>query len=63
MRQQARVLALEERTAAGDLVLILNAADDPLVERIATPRIALTVAEHLAFDLGRHVLVVMADVT
>jgi V/A-type H+-transporting ATPase subunit B len=56
-------LALEERTAAGDLVLILNAADDPLVERIATPRIALTVAEHLAFDLGRHVLVVMADVT
>jgi V/A-type H+/Na+-transporting ATPase subunit B len=56
-------IALEERTAAGDLVLILNAADDPLVERIATPRIALTVAEHLAFDLGRHVLVVMADVT
>jgi V/A-type H+-transporting ATPase subunit B len=55
--------ALEERTTAGDLVLILNAADDPLVERIATPRIALTVAEHLAFDLGRHVLVVMADVT
>jgi V/A-type H+-transporting ATPase subunit B len=47
-------LALEERTAAGDLAL---------VERIATPRIALTVAEHLAFDLGRHVLVVMADVT
>lgn len=56
-------LALEERTAEGDLVLILNAADDPLVERIATPRIALTVAEHLAFELGRHVLVVMADVT
>jgi V/A-type H+-transporting ATPase subunit B len=56
-------LALEERTAEGDLVLILNAADDPLVERIATPRIALTVAEHLAFDRGRHVLVVMADVT
>jgi V/A-type H+-transporting ATPase subunit B len=56
-------LALEDRTAAGDLVLILNTADDPLVERIATPRIALTVAEHLAFDLGRHVLVVMADVT
>ncbi len=56
-------LALEARTAEGDLVLILNTADDPLVERIATPRIALTVAEHLAFDLGRHVLVVMADMT
>jgi V/A-type H+-transporting ATPase subunit B len=56
-------LALEGRLASGDLVLLLNAADDPLVERIATPRIALTVAEHLAFDLGRHVLVVLADVT
>lgn len=55
--------ALEERTASGELVLILNAADDPLVERIAAPRIALTVAEHLAFDVGRHVLVVMADLT
>jgi V/A-type H+-transporting ATPase subunit B len=49
--------------AAGDLTLFLNTADDPLVERIVTPRIALTVAEHLAFDLGRHVLVVIADVT
>ena len=33
------------------------------MERITTPRLALTVAEHLAFDLGRHVLVVMADMT
>ena len=56
-------LALEARLVAGDLVLILNAAADPLVERMATPRIALTVAEHLAFDLGRHVLVVLADMT
>ncbi|HEU4942649.1 MAG TPA: V-type ATP synthase subunit B [Gaiellaceae bacterium] len=55
--------ALEERSGAGDLTLFLNTADDPLVERIVTPRIALTVAEHLAFDLGRHVLVVIADVT
>ena len=55
--------ALEERSAAGDLTLFLNTADDPLVERIVTPRIALTVAEHLAFDLGRHVLVVTADLT
>ena len=52
-------LELDARLASGDLALILNAAADPLVERIATPRIALTVAEHLAFDLGRHVLVVL----
>lgn len=54
---------LEARSAVGELVLLLNTADDPVVERILTPRIALTVAEHLAFDLGRHVLVVMADMT
>jgi V/A-type H+-transporting ATPase subunit B len=54
---------LEARSAADDLVLFLNTADDPLVERITTPRIALTVAEHLAFEVGRHVLVVLADMT
>jgi len=54
---------LEARSATEDLVLFLNTADDPIVERITTPRIALTVAEHLAFELGRHVLVVMADMT
>jgi V/A-type H+-transporting ATPase subunit B len=54
---------LEERAAGGDLCLFLNTADDPLVERILTPRLALTVAEHLAFERGRHVLVVMADMT
>ncbi|MCH5671944.1 V-type ATP synthase subunit B [Streptomyces gilvus] len=55
--------ALEERSAAGELVLLLNTADDPVIERILTPRIALTVAEHLAFAEGRHVLVVMTDMT
>ncbi|MEU5509933.1 V-type ATP synthase subunit B [Streptomyces fungicidicus] len=55
--------ALEERSAAGELVLLLNTADDPVIERILTPRIALTVAEHLAFTGGRHVLVVMSDMT
>ena len=55
--------ALEVRSAAGELVLLLNTADDPVVERILTPRIALTIAEHLAFTLERHVLVVMADMT
>jgi V/A-type H+-transporting ATPase subunit B len=55
--------ALEERSAAGELLLLLNTADDPVIERLTTPRIALTVAEHLAFTLGRHVLVVLADMT
>jgi V/A-type H+-transporting ATPase subunit B len=54
---------LEERSRAGELALLVNTADDPVIERILTPRIALTVAEHLAFSLGRHVLVVMADMT
>ena len=54
---------LEERSAAGELVLLLNLADAPVIERILTPRLALTVAERLAFTLGRHVLVVMADMT
>ncbi len=54
---------LEARESSSDLVLFLNTADDPLVERITTPRLALTVAEHLAFECGRHVLVVMADMT
>lgn len=44
---------LDERAATGDLALFLNTADDPLVERILTPRLALTVAEHVAFELGR----------
>ncbi|WP_433346401.1 V-type ATP synthase subunit B [Microtetraspora malaysiensis] len=54
---------LEERSAAGELTLLLNLADDPVIERVLTPRLALTVAEHLAFVLGRHVLVVLADMT
>jgi V/A-type H+/Na+-transporting ATPase subunit B len=55
--------ALASRTAGGDLAVLLNTADDPLVERLLTPRIALTIAEHLAFEQGRHVLVVLADLT
>jgi V/A-type H+-transporting ATPase subunit B len=54
---------LEERSAAGELVLLLNLANAPVIERILTPRLALTVAERLAFTHGRHVLVVMADMT
>lgn len=55
--------ALESRAAQAELALLLNIADDPVIERILTPRIALTIAEHLAFEGGRHVLVVMADMT
>jgi V/A-type H+/Na+-transporting ATPase subunit B len=55
--------ALATRGAGGDLVVLLNTADDPLVERIVTPQIALTIAEDLAFERDRHVLVVMADLT
>ncbi len=54
---------LEERSSQGELALFLNTADDPVIERILTPRIALTVAEYFAYELGRHVLVVMADMT
>ena len=44
-------------------VLFINLANDPAIERIATPRMALTAAEYLAFDLGIHVLVIMTDIT
>lgn len=44
-------------------VLFINLANDPAIERIATPRIALTCAEYLAFELGMHVLVIMSDMT
>jgi V/A-type H+-transporting ATPase subunit B len=45
------------------VVAFLNFADDPAPERLITPRCALTAAEHLAFDLGYHVLVVLGDMT
>ena len=54
---------LESRVRAGEASLFLNTADDPMMERILTPRLALTVAEHLAFDLDQHVLVVLTDMT
>ena len=45
------------------VVMLLNLANDPIVERIITPRAALTIAEYLAFDLGMHVLVILTDIT
>jgi len=47
----------------GNVVMFINHADDPPIERLALPRVALTVAEYLAFDLDQHVLVVMTDMT
>jgi V/A-type H+-transporting ATPase subunit B len=44
-------------------VLFMNLASDPAIERIATPRMALTAAEYLAFEKGMHVLVIITDIT
>lgn len=44
-------------------VLFMNLANDPAIERIATPRMAITCAEYLAYELGMHVLVIMTDIT
>ncbi len=53
-----------QKTGAIDrAVLFMNFADDPPVERIATPRMAITAAEYLAYDLGMQVLVIMTDIT
>ena len=55
--------AFESSGSLDRVALFLNLADDPAIERLLTPRCALTLAEHLAFDLGMQVLVVMTDVT
>lgn len=53
-----------ERTGAFErVVMFLNLANDPAIERIITPRIALTAAEYLAFTQGMHVLVILTDMT
>ena len=44
-------------------VMFVNLADDPAIERISTPRLALTAAEYLAFEQGMHVLVILTDLT
>jgi len=63
--EEARFFIREfsETGARAHAVLFLNRADDPAIERIVTPRLALTAAEYLAFDCGMHVLVVMQDIT
>ncbi len=49
--------------AIGRTVMFCNLASDPAIERISAPRMALTAAEYLAFDLGMHVLVIITDIT
>ncbi len=44
-------------------VMFINLANDPAIERIATPRVALTAAEYLAFEMDMHVLVILNDMT
>ncbi|KNH01741.1 vacuolar ATP synthase subunit b [Perkinsela sp. CCAP 1560/4] len=53
----------EENGSMERAVVFLNLANDPTIERIITPRIALTVAEYLAYDCGKHVLVILTDMS
>ncbi|MDR1943563.1 MAG: V-type ATP synthase subunit B [Synergistaceae bacterium] len=54
---------LSEKGRSNNIVTFLNLADDPVIERIATPRMALSAAEYMAYELGMHVLVVITDMT
>lgn len=53
----------EESGSMDKTVLFLNLANDPTIERIITPRIALTTAEYLAYECGKHVLVILTDMS
>lgn len=55
--------SFKETGAIDRTVMFINLANDPAIERISTPRMALTAAEYLAFDLGMQVLVIMTDIT
>ena len=55
--------SFRETGAIDRTVMFVNLANDPAVERIATPRMALTAAEYLAFEKGMHVLVILTDIT
>lgn len=55
--------SFEQGSVASGVTMFLNLSSDPIIERIITPRCALTAAEYLAFDLGLNVLVVMTDMT
>lgn len=55
--------SFESSGTLDNVVMYINLADDPIVERVSTPRCALTAAEYLAFHCGYHILVVMTDIT
>lgn len=55
--------SFEESGAMDHVTMFVNTADDPVMERLITPRVALTTAEYLAYDLGKHVLVILTDMT
>lgn len=55
--------SFDESGVLGRVVMFLNLANDPIIERTLTPRCALTAAEYLAFEEGKHVLVIMTDMT
>ncbi len=55
--------AFEESGAASHVTMFLNLANDPVVERLITPKVALTTAEYLAFECGMHILVILTDMT
>ena len=55
--------SFEETGVMEKVVMFLNLSNDPIIERILTPRCALTVAEYLAFEEDMHVLVIMTDIT
>ncbi len=55
--------SFEESGVLEKVVMFLNLSNDPIIERILTPRCALTAAEYLAFELNMHVLVIMTDMT
>ena len=53
----------EETGVSSHVVMFLNLANDPVVERLITPKVALTAAEYLAFEKGMHILVILTDMT
>lgn len=53
----------EESGVSDHVVMFLNLANDPVVERLITPKVALTAAEYLAFEKGMHILVILTDMT
>ncbi len=55
--------SFEKSGVLENVALFLSLADDPSIERLITPRSALTLAEHLAFDQGKHVLVILTDMS